>query len=411
MTNATFSQQRGLSVQAKGFHFPQLESLNLDRKQRFEEFCDTVDAITVQDHIHPLSDIRVGFLGEMAGIGLRDGTQLPIDMDSRFLGQLASYVGLSADQLNRQLASKDPAWTKIVNATLNQGIVNPLNDNDPDAKRMIRLLDGKASAFVSNSYLRIDNGPLKDWVRNLQRETRLVPLHWQMKHGDLTMQMIVPTGFNVAEARGGKRDDMFFGINVTNSMTGGATLTVGAFSLRRVCLNGMMRTVAEDMVRRRHLGSRIKQIGSVGYTQQEQEAMIDILRRSGQQAERLSSEAFIDAEVIRIQRAEDNQFERTLTESFVESVPVIRAGAKALGITQETMKDVLSNLFDEPTGGVVSGDYPTQWGFANAMTKAANGQDHNKAIELMGMGGRMLDMEPHRFNKMMSDLFFEFDRK
>lgn len=388
------------------FHLPKAEEIQaINRMQAFEKFADELDSMSMRDEIIPMNNLRVAFdpTGK-ATLGLfRDGKlidQMGIDLESRFLSQTASETGVKADITGWLTAGRDePRWLELAQAALNLSLEMPLKDVEPDRKRMVRVINGMASANMSNGYLRVDNGPMKDWVMNLARTTSLVPIHWSMRQGDMTMKLLLPVARNVARPSSGLTDDIFFGMEIYNSITGGSSLGVQSFNFRRVCDNGMMRVInGGEAVVRRHIGRRKHTVGTIGYNREEAEAVDTILERAALSARRMVSDDIIDAEIIEIHRAQDAEASRDLTRLMIEARPSIGAFATAIGTTQRTAEAVLTELYANPTGGIEPGEHPTVWGLANAITATARDQKVDAAQELMALGGSITSWNAKKLN-------------
>jgi hypothetical protein len=246
--------------------------------------------------------------------------------------------------------------------------VNHWFQNEPE-KRLVRTLDGRARAFLSNRYHRIDNYEIAEVVLPILGG---VP-DMKIASCELTeARMYIKATFPRIQGEVKKGDTLQAGLVLTNSEVGAGAFSIAPFTVRLICANGMTHTGFGQ--RRTHLGSQLDEGVIFGP---------DTLR---------AVDAAFKLEVRDIVKQVANQqaFDqlvdslRHLTEFKVAGSPpdVVEKLAQRHGLTDTERDGVLWHLID---GGDLSG-----WGYCNAVTRAANDvEDYDRASDLERLGGTL----------------------
>lgn len=254
-------------------------------------------------------------------------------------GQLATYTGIPKRYYDR-MGEVEGLRGYNVNAWLEQ----------EQGRRMVRTLDGRARAIVSDRFRPIDNWlvvraflPVLEDFPGAQFKARV------LSGTKMYLQIVFPglTG----EVKPG--DTVQYGVTLSNSEVGAGAVDVKAMIWRLVCRNGMVGT---SVVNRRHVGTRL----SV---------------EDGEFSE--FADDTIAAEIKSFQLRLRDSLRAALTEKAFERELRIMQGAAAEEVVKptETVERVTKRyewLTDEDSERIFAGmvrekDF-SRWGLANAIT-------------------------------------------
>ena len=118
---------------------------------------------------------------------------------------------------------------------------------------MIRILDGKVRAFLSDCYRRIDNLELLEAV---------LPIIKEMKGAEIISSEVTPTNMYIKvinkklKAQVGLNDIVQAGLVISNSEVGLGSLKVEPLIYRLICKNGLI--VKDHAQKRYHVGRQIE---------------------------------------------------------------------------------------------------------------------------------------------------------
>lgn len=286
------------------------------------------------------------------------------------LTQVGDRVGVPLKYLRRMQADAPDLLAANVNRWFQQ---------QPEA-RMVRTLDDKGRAFLSNRYARVDNFDVASTVLPvLQKVPGLNILSTEVTETKLYIK--ASTSALTREVKSRRVGDMVeAGVMVSNSEVGLGAVVVTPFARFLVCLNGMQRDGGQ---RWNHLG---KMSGA-------QESAYVLLTDETKQAEdkalllkvRDTLTSALDETVFdRWVKKLEGATERQLTGDVPRAVEVL---GSTLGLTQAEQGNVLRHLIE---GGDLS-----QYGLINAVTRTAEDMEsYDRASDLEALGGRVLDLTP-----------------
>jgi len=296
--------------------------------------------------------------------------------NEHFQQQVATFLGYPYSFWQDTQKTYAAEWMALTNQMLRQA----------DAQRMVRTLEGKARAFMSNKYRAIDNWDVA--------ETALTTIGnmdgWQVDSADLTDSRMYIKVISPKIEREVKRGDVVrAGLLITNSEVGLGSVSVSPIILRLACLNGM---VIEDMgVAKRHLSKA--QIG-----------VPDTYELFSDETKRLSDVALMAqiADVVRTTVDEARfelvvkKFTDTADRKIDGDVPkVVEVLAKTVNLNDNERSSVLRHLIE-------GGDL-TQFGLINAVTATAQQvSSYDRSVELERVGGNMMDMSAATWKSIAS---------
>jgi hypothetical protein len=275
-------------------------------------------------------------------------------------GQLADKLGIPRRYYQRMVESRKlRLLAENVNAWLKDG-----------GKRLIRILDGKIRAFLSDRYKVMDNYDLVFLLLDEFKKRETVELY----RIDLTETMLYLKAIDktlVASIRDG--DIVCGGLIIRNSEVGASALRVEPFMLRKVCSNGL---ILERSLKKIHLGRQTMEVGEIDWSEETRELedralwskVRDIIR------------ATFDKRIFQSWVERLRESTKVEIEKPIEAVNNI---VGHLGLTEEQKQRLLMHFSE-----------PTKYGLINAITNLARKlKDVEEQIRLEEFGGKILASE------------------
>ena len=257
--------------------------------------------------------------------------------------------------------------------------------------RMIRTLDGKARAFLSDRYHRIDNDQIAEGVlQSFQAAGQpLEIVSTEVTERRLYINARFPTMEN-AIAVG---DPVQMGVTITNSEVGGGALSITPMLYRLVCTNGMVAgsSVDEGKMRRNHLGRKVQASEDFSIYQGDTVAADDraLMLKIRDTIGNLSDPAKFLALCERMRAANRG-------EEVVRPVKAVEELVQRTTLTQGEGDSILENLLRGDDGLPTN---MTKWGMANAVTRLANTiESFDRSQELMELGGKVIDLSTREWS-------------
>ncbi len=293
-------------------------------------------------------------------------------------GQIADRVGIPKRYYDRM---KEEAPALLADN------VNHWFRETPE-RRMVRTLDGKARAFLSDRYHRIDNEQIAEAVLpSLLENGHLgTVVSCCVTDAKLYIQALFPR--LEGDVRPG--DPVQGGVIVSNGEIGNGALDIRPMIYRLICTNGMITgQVAEDSrLRRNHVGRRVE-IGE-DYSVYRDETL-----KADDRALALKIRDSIHA------LAQPQLFNRILTamrdatqqQPVANPIAAVAELGKAYPIAKGERDSIIMSL-------IRNGDY-SKWGMVNAITETANEHpSYDRAVELQVMGGQVLELKQTEWHQI-----------
>jgi hypothetical protein len=343
-------------------------------------------AKTKRDFVAPASRIKLVERKETDDINRLGWTQLrmqgkrdPFDIGPIFHEQIGEHLKIPRKYYSRMLDNAPVLLRRNVNHWLSQDQSN----------RMIRTLDGKARAFLSDKYRVRDNYDLCLHILPLFSEYGLEVISANVTDRRLYLKAVHP---NLrGEIRGKKVGDIVQGgVEVGNSETGFGTSFSRQFMLRLSCTNGM--TFSETGLKKHHLGSRMGLSADKAqevFRSETQEAEDKAFFMMMQDVTRdcLQEKAFHEL----LDRCNDAAGDNELSSKKGRKIEdVIEVTRKSFGLTEGEGESVMKHLIE---GGDLS-----RWGMANAVTRAAQDvESYDRFSDLQRVGGQIIELPRKRW--------------
>jgi len=289
--------------------------------------------------------------------------------------QIGARVGIPTKYYNR-MAEEAPG--------LLSHNVNYWFENNPES-RMLRLMDNKVRAFLSDRYRRRDNFDLMSWVLPTLRDIGgLQVTSCEVTEQKLYLKCTTPRVST--DVRQG--DTVQAGLVISNSEVGLGAFKVQPMILRLVCMNGMISNVYG--MSKYHVGKRItvedevQQLFSDETIEADDQAFYlkcrDIVKGA------LSDETFM----MIVQQL----MEATDTPIKLKPVETVERLSKRFTLTKNEGDSVLANLLRE--------NDLTMYGLSNAVTATAKEDEltYDRATELEELGGNIITLNPTEWREL-----------
>lgn len=290
----------------------------------------------------------------------------PLDILPTAHRQMSAYLNIPWKYYDRMCQENIGLLAQNVNTWLQKG---------PE-HRMIRTIDGRARAFLSNRYRRIDNIDIAQITLPIL-EAMPDAIFESCNLSDDYMYIKVVNPRLTAEVVPG--DIVQAGVVISNSETGQGAVCIQPLIYRLVCSNGM--TVNEARTRRNHIG-RVSSADEnfLLYSQETLEAVDKAFIMKVQDTVR----AVVDE--ARFARILDKLRESTDKKLNIADLPgVVKLASSSMGITDAESEGVLQRLIEGT-------DY-TLYGLANAVTRHSQDvESYDRASKLEEIGYQIITM-------------------
>jgi len=276
------------------------------------------------------------------------------------------------DWAHGQLADKLQIPRRYYERMRNSGKAELLAENinawlGEDKKRLIRILDGKIRAILSDRYRIMDNYDLLFLALDEFKRKRTVEIY----RADLTETMLYLKAVDRTLTASIRADDIVFGgLILRNSEVGASAFRVEPFILREVCSNGL---ILQYSLKKIHLGRQTLEIGEIDWSDETRELedkalwskVRDIIRAT---FDRKVFETWIE----RLKESAEVKIENP--------IKAVNNIVKHLGLSEERKQKLLMHFSE-----------PTKYGLINAVTNLASElKNVDEQVRLEEFGGKIL---------------------
>ncbi|MBU1082549.1 MAG: DUF932 domain-containing protein [Spirochaetes bacterium] len=241
-------------------------------------------------------------------------------------------------------------------------------------RRMVRVLDNRARAFLSQRYRPLDNYDLAEAVLPKIREMECLIKSCELTETRMYLQVV--TDRLTTEVKVG--DAVQAGFIISNSEVGQGSLRVEPMIYRLRCLNGMIS--ADNRLRKYHVGKASSDDGLFNMYKDETRQLDDLTFWH-------KVRDVVEATLTRDKFEEMVEKLRLSTEERIEGNPI-----KAV---EEVGKRFLLN--EDERGGVIrhliEGADLSRYGVMNALTRMSQDiDDYDRAVEFERFGGEVIEL-------------------
>lgn len=249
--------------------------------------------------------------------------------------------------------------------------------NQNPERRMIRVLDGKVRAFLSDRYRRLDN---------LELCSAVLPVINEMKNSVIESCEVTPTHLYLkvinrklkAEIKVG--DVVQAGFVVSNSEVGLGSLRVEPLVFRIVCKNGL---ICKDMAQRKyHVGRQVNALDDSAYELYSEETLAQDDKAFFMKVQDVVRSAVDETKFM---LTVDKLRESTRIPLAHDPVKSVELLADKFILTENERGDILRQLF--------MGADNSRYGLVNAVTAASKiAKTYERATDLERIGGEILSL-------------------
>lgn len=271
--------------------------------------------------------------------------------------------------------------------------VNALFEREPEM-RMIRILDGKVRAFLSDRYLRLDNAEVLEQSLPIivkgGFQTELLASHVDSQKMNIKVLFTDDQlAHEITTARGAPRV-MRPGFRLSNSETGQGAYRIQAFFYDGYCKNGAIYG-AKDVFsfERNHMGGRlIEGVDFEVVSNETQQIANNLLASQTRDALAALSDP------AKVEKMADSLRKTANSEKAKDPVATVELAIKQLPLRESERNGILETFLRD-------GDY-SQYGLAAAVTEQANSEEKatfRRACELEDIGSQILTMSSKQWSK------------
>lgn len=305
---------------------------------------------------------------------LRMETDDTITIQGEKEGQLKMLPNFH-QQLATKLKIPKPYWDKMTEIKgLRSFNANQWLEETPE-NRLVRTLDGKARAYLSDTYKPIDNAPVMSAIMpslvKYKDENNLKIIANSLTPHRMTFQVVFPQ--MEAEVRLG--DPVQWGLTFTNSEVGLASWNIRAFIWRLTCLNG---AIAESLLRKYHVGRKRTEDDYNIFASDTQKAEQDAMRLQIRDIVKDAVEGDTFSNYI-------DKLKVAAGDNIPKPLKTVENVTKRYGIAQEFNEAILNNMMEEGN--------PNRYGLVNGLTNLAKKiDDGDMQYDLENTGGKIIDL-------------------
>jgi hypothetical protein len=302
-------------------------------------------------------------------------------------GQLAEYTGIPMNYYTRMRAEQPQLLAANVNTWLQAAKAD---------RRMLRTMDGKLRAFLSDKFRTLDNVDIGENILPILLDMDLMIISCEITERRLYIKAVhrqilkdVPTGRKMGDASHVFFDTVAPAITVSNSEVGMGRLLVESGVYTKACTNLAM--IGAHM-KRNHVGARNELSDDVyalltDETKRATDAATwgqvrDVVRGAFQQAQ-------FDAMCDKLSGAAQDAIPRD-----VDVVKVVEKFGRNAGLTEPVRKSILAHL--------IEGADLSRYGMHAAVTRASQDvEDYDTATDMERLGGSIIELPRNAWQEML----------
>jgi len=321
-------------------------------------------------------------------IVVTNGKAQPFAMNEIAHGQLAEYAGIPMAYYRRML-EQDPV--------LLAGNVNRWLKDMSDEARMVRTLDNRCRAFLSNKYRTLENEDLAEVVLPVLLDLKLIIISCEITDRRLYIKAIdqritrdVPTGKAMGDGSHVFFDTVSPGIVISNSEGGCGALSVETVIYTKACTNlAMMGT----SLRKYHTGAR------AATTDEVYALLTDDTKRATDKAVWMQVRDLVRAGFDEAKFAASCDKLGAAAKSRIEPdqvVEVVERTGRRFSFNEGERKGILARLIE---GGDLS-----RYGLHAAITRHSQEEAiaYDRSTEMERIGGEVIEMGANDWQQLLA---------
>lgn len=337
---------------------------------------------TKRDFKAPASALRIHSNG-VSKIDLGGGQ--PMEVGEVAHDQIAEKVGIPRKYYDRMREEAPELLDQNVNHWFQKPQVDEKGQPKPHDQYLVRTLDGRVRALLSNKYRPMDNADFAEAALPVLAELDLMIVSCEITERNLLIKAVdrrierdIPTGAKMGSGHS-IFDTLSPAITLRNSEVGCGSLAALTSVWIKQCTN--LSTFSERSVRKYHVGAKREEGDGI------QELLSD--------KSKLLSDAALWSSIQDIVKA---AFERARFDALVDDiaattqdkisgdvVKVVEVTSKKFGLTETERGSVLKHLIE-------GGDL-TRYGLHNAITRTAEDlEDYDRATKFEHLGGQIIEL-------------------
>ena len=255
--------------------------------------------------------------------------------------------------------------------------------------RLVRVLDDKVRAFLSDAYRPLENWDLAQAILPTLLDQNLEIVSCEITEKKLYIKAVdsrisrdIPTGHKLGDGTHTIFDTLVPALTVSNSEVGWGRLLVETGTLTKGCTN--LAFWSDGGMKKTHLGKRHELLEGVSNIDH---LLTSEAKAAGDKAVWLQvrdvvkgafDEALFDARVKKLSGAVEDRIEGDL-------VKLVELSAKKFGLSELISRSVQKNL--------IEGADLTRYGLFNAVTRAAQDvESYDEASDLERLGGKIIEL-------------------
>lgn len=315
------------------------------------------------------TDVVLRVLDENAGDRIE-----PLDIGPNAHRQIGTHLSIPVKYYEKMREENPELLTVNVNSWFERS----------DSQRMLRVLDGKARAFLSNRYLRLDHLQIAEAVLPIIGEIpdarfescQITEDRMYIKVVNPRLQQEVVPG-DIVQA----------GVIISNSEVGLGSVNIQPLVYRLVCSNGMV--VNDAQTRRNH-------VGRVNEATENYQLYSDKTLEADDKAFAMKIQDTVRAVVDEVRFTQVVNLMKDAKDARMNTadVPgVVKLVSRDFHITEEESSGVLQRL--------IEGNDLTLYGLSNAVTRHSQDvEDYDRATALEGIGYNILSMPARQWSRI-----------
>lgn len=300
--------------------------------------------------------------------------------------QIAAHTGIPAKYFDRMKAEAPALLATNIDTWFKKY----------PAQRMVRTLDGKTRAFLSNGYRPLENNDLAEAILPVLLDLKLDIMSCEITERRLYIKAVderlkrdVPKGHALGDGSHLFYDTCSPAIIVSNSEVGLGMLSIESGVYTRQCTN--LASIADGGMKRRHVGAR----NSLTEGEEIQHLLADETKRATDKAVWMQIRDVVRGAFDEARFEAVAQKLAGLAEQPIKGDPVkvIELTAKRFSMTGDEQTSILRHLIQ---GGELS-----RYGLFNAVTRTAEDlPSYDRASEFERIGGKIIELAANDWKVM-----------